>query len=127
MHTPHRASGAHTAHPGRVFWALLTELADLYLLLAPLSGTVTLTFVLVAYFIVIGGVRVVEGFALRGTPHAAMVRFNGVLSLLIGLLILVDFPSSSDWAIGLLVGIDLLFAGMTLLGISSAGRRLATP
>lgn len=109
----------------RVIWALLTEVAGLYLLLAPLDGTVTLTFVLVAYFIAIGCVRIAEGFALRGTPNAGMVGFNGVLSLLIGLLILLDFPSSADWAIGLLVGIDLLFAGWILLTVSSVGKRLA--
>lgn len=109
----------------RLFWALLTVFAGFYLLLAPLSGTVTLTFVLVAYFIVIGLMRIAEGFALRGMPGAGMVGANGVLSLLIGLLILIDFPSSADWAIGLLVGIDLLFAGWILISISSAGKRLA--
>ena len=109
----------------RVFWALLTEAAGLYLLLAPLSGTVTLTFVLVAYFIAIGSVRIAEAIALRGMPNAGMVGVNGVLSLLIGLLIGIDFPSSADWAIGLLVGIDLLFAGLILLSLSSAGKRLA--
>jgi uncharacterized membrane protein HdeD (DUF308 family) len=110
----------------RVFWALLTELAGLYLLLAPLSGTVTLTFVLVVYFIVIGSVRIGEAIALRGMPGAAMVGINGALSLLIGLLIGLDFPSSADWAIGLLVGIDLIFAGFGLLSVSGQGRRLAT-
>jgi uncharacterized membrane protein HdeD (DUF308 family) len=61
---------------------------------------------------------------MRGAPNAAMVGINGALSLLIGLLILVDFPSSADWAIGLLVGIDLLFAGWSLVSVSSLGRRL---
>jgi uncharacterized membrane protein HdeD (DUF308 family) len=110
----------------RLLWAALTEFAGLYLLLAPLSGTVTLTFVLVAYFIAIGGIRVAEAVAMRGMPNAGMVGLNGALSLLIGLLILVDFPSSADWAIGLLVGIDLLFAGWGLLTVSGLGRRLAT-
>jgi uncharacterized membrane protein HdeD (DUF308 family) len=109
----------------RVFWALLTEFAGLYLILAPLEGTVTLTFVLVAYFIAIGAVRIGEALAGRGMPGAGMVGLNGALSLLIGLLILVDFPSSADWAIGLLVGIDLLFAGWTLLMLSGEGKRIA--
>jgi len=108
----------------RVLWALLTEAAGLYLILAPLEGTVTLTFVLVVYFIAIGLVRIAEAIVIRGLPGAGMVGLNGVLSLLIGLLILIDFPSSADWAIGLLVGIDLLFAGWVLLVIASAGRRL---
>ena len=110
----------------RLFWALLTEVAGLYLLLAPLSGTVTLTFVLVVYFIVIGCVRIGEAIALRHMPNAGMVGVNGALSLLIGLLIGLDFPSSADWAIGLLVGIDLIFAGFGLLSVSGLGRRLAT-
>jgi uncharacterized membrane protein HdeD (DUF308 family) len=109
----------------RVFWALLTEVAGLYLLLAPLSGTVTLTFVLVVYFIVIGSVRIGEAIALRQMPNAGWVGLNGALSLLIGLLIGLDFPSSADWAIGLLVGIDLIFAGWGLLGVSGLGKRLA--
>lgn len=109
----------------RVLWALLTEAAGLYLLIAPLEGTVTLTFVLVVYFIAIGIVRIAEAFVIRGLPGAGMVGLNGALSLLIGLLILVDFPSSADWAIGLLVGIDFLFAGWVLLMISSAGKRMA--
>jgi uncharacterized membrane protein HdeD (DUF308 family) len=108
----------------RVIWALLTVFAGLYLLLAPLDGTVTLTFVLVAYFIAIGVLRIGEGFAMRGTPGAGLVGVNGLLSLLIGFFILIDFPDSADWAIGLLVGIDLLFAGWTLLSIASAGKRL---
>jgi uncharacterized membrane protein HdeD (DUF308 family) len=109
----------------RVLWALLTEAAGLYLILAPLEGTVTLTFVLVVYFIAIGCVRIAEAIVIRGLPGAGMVGVNGVLSLLIGLLILIDFPSSADWAIGLLVGIDLLFAGWILLTVSSAGKRLS--
>ncbi len=61
----------------RVFWALLTEVAGVYLLWAPLSGTVTLTFVLVVYFIAIGSVRIGEAIALRQMPGAAMVGING--------------------------------------------------
>jgi uncharacterized membrane protein HdeD (DUF308 family) len=116
-----RGAGRIALH---VLWALLTIFAGLYLLLAPLDGTVTLTFVLVAYFIAIGLVRIGEGFMLRGTPGAGMIGINGLLSLLIGLLILIDFPSSADWAIGLLVGIDLLFAGWALLMVSGAGKKL---
>ena len=50
---------------------------------------------------------------------------NGVLSLLIGGLILADFPSSADWAIGLLVGIDFVFFGFGAISAAMAGRDLA--
>lgn len=99
----------------RLLYAALVIAVGIYLLLAPLEGTVTLTFVLVVNFLVVGAVRVFIGFMSRGRPGAGAVILNGVLSLLIGLLILVDFPSSADWAIGLLVGVDLLFFGFGAL------------
>jgi uncharacterized membrane protein HdeD (DUF308 family) len=109
----------------RLLWSLATILAGIYLLLAPLKGTVTLTFVLVAYFIFVGIVRIVTGLRERGVPGGGLVVLNGVLSLLIGGLILVDFPSSADWAIGLLVGIDFVFFGFGAISAAMAGRDLA--
>ena len=46
-------------------------------------------------------------------------------ALLIGILVLAKFPSSADWAIGLLVGIDLIFAGWTLISVALVGKDLA--
>lgn len=116
-------------HEGHRFlrgaYALLVLAVGIYLLLAPLKGTITLTFVLVVNFLVMGGVRVFIGASLRGEPGAGAVVLNGVLSILIGLLILVDFPSSADWAIGLLVGIDLLFFGFHALMSGSQPPRAA--
>ncbi len=99
----------------RGLYALLVLAVGIYLLLAPLEGTITLTFVLVVNFIVIGLVRIFIGASMRGEPGAGMVVMNGALSLLIGLLVGVEFPSSADWAIGLLVGVDLLFFGFQAL------------
>ena len=50
---------------------------------------------------------------------------DGVCGLLIGILVLAKFPSSADWAIGLLVGIDLIFAGWTLTSVAMVGRDLS--
>jgi uncharacterized membrane protein HdeD (DUF308 family) len=108
-----------------VLWALLTLFAGFYLLLAPLSGTVTLTFVLVIYFLVMGTTRLFASFAERDMPHRGLIGFSGAMSILVGVLILADLPSSADWAIGLLVGIDFLFAGFGLVQAASVGRRLA--
>ena len=61
-----------------------------------------------------GLTRVAVAFAARGQQGAGLVGLSGVAGLLIGILVLAKFPSSADWAIGLLVGIDLIFAGWTL-------------
>lgn len=109
----------------RGIWALLTVIAGVYLISAPLEGTVTLTFVLVIYFIVMGLTRIVVALMARGQPNAGLIGLSGALSLLVGLLIGVSLPSSADWAIGLLVGIDLIFAGWSLTSAAMAGRELA--
>ena len=61
----------------------------------------------------------------RGQPNAGLVGLSGALSLIVGLLIGVNLPSSADWAIGLLVGIDLVFAGWSLTSAAMAGREMA--
>ena len=106
----------------RVIWALLTLLAGIYLLVAPLDGTLTLTFVLGVYFLAIGIARLVAWFTERDSEGAGMVGFSGVASLIVGVLILGELPSSADWAIGLLVGIDFIFAGFYLLALAAAIR-----
>lgn len=104
--------------------AALAIAAGIYLLVAPLSGTVTLTFILAVYFIAAGVLRLSIGWLGRGMPSAGLLMLNGALSLLIGLLIAFNLPSSADWAIGLLVGIDFLFIGLTTVAIALAERRL---
>lgn len=104
--------------------AVLAIAAGIYLLVAPLHGTVTLTFILALYFIVAGVLRLSIGWLGRGMPRAGLLMLNGAISLVVGLLIAFNLPSASDWAIGLLVGIDFLFIGLTTMVIALADRRL---
>ncbi len=104
----------------RLVLALLTSGAGLYLLLAPLQGTFTLTVMLVIWFIAIGFARVAGGLVSLGTPGAGLTIFSGAISLVLGILIAEELPSSADWAIGLLVGVDFVFFGMTALFSASA-------
>jgi uncharacterized membrane protein HdeD (DUF308 family) len=106
----------------RLAWALLTFIAGIWLIVEPHNGTLTLTFVLGLYFLVMGVTRIVVAFIGRGQPNAGLIGLSGVCGLIIGVLVLVKFPSSADWAIGLLVGIDLIFAGWTLTSIALVGR-----
>jgi uncharacterized membrane protein HdeD (DUF308 family) len=109
----------------RMIWAILTLIVGLWLIIEPHNGTLTLTFVLGIYFLFMGVTRITVAFMGRGQQGAGLMGLSGVCGLLIGILVLVKFPSSADWAIGLLVGIDLIFAGWTLTSIALVGKDLA--
>jgi uncharacterized membrane protein HdeD (DUF308 family) len=104
----------------RLLLAFLAGAAGLSLLLAPLRGTYTLTVLLVLWFAVTGVMRIAVAVAERGTPGAGWMGANGVITLLLGILIGANLPESSDWAIGLLVGIDFLFYGFGAIAAASA-------
>ncbi len=106
----------------RVAWSLLTLAAGLFLLINPDKGAKALTIILIIYFLAAGAVKLATAFAQRGIPGAGWLGLNGALSLVIGLIFWVDYPSSADWAIGLLVGIDLIFSGWTLILLSQEAK-----
>src|SRR5690242_14425541 len=108
-------------------WSLLTALLSvvlgLILILRPLAGVLTLTMVLVAFFIV-EGIASILG-AIRHSQHLrswVWVLFSGVVDLLLAWLIWAGWPSSADWAIGLLVGINMIFFGLSLVMTALAAR-----
>jgi uncharacterized membrane protein HdeD (DUF308 family) len=109
----------------RLLWAALTVIVGVWLIVEPHNGTLTLTLVLGIYFLFMGITRVTVAFLARGQQNAGLVGLSGVCSLLIGILVLAKFPSSADWAIGLLVGIDLIFAGWTLCSVALVGKDLS--
>jgi len=104
----------------RLLLAFAAGAAGLGLLIAPLHGTYTLTVLLVLWFAVTGVMRIVTAVAERGAPGAGWMGANGVITLLLGILIGAHLPESSDWAIGLLVGIDFLFYGFGAIAAASA-------
>jgi uncharacterized membrane protein HdeD (DUF308 family) len=109
----------------RLLWAALTVVVGVWLIVEPHNGTLTLTLVLGIYFLFMGLTRIVVAFMARGQQNAGWVGLSGVAGLLVGILVLAKFPSSADWAIGLLVGIDLIFAGWTLTSVALVGKDLS--
>jgi uncharacterized membrane protein HdeD (DUF308 family) len=95
--------------------AVLTLVVGLYLVLFPLEGAVSLTLLLVIWFAGTGGLELYGAYQLRGLPGAGWLLFNGVVSVILAVLIATSLPSSAAWAIGLLVGINLVFWGMRAL------------
>lgn len=108
----------------RLVAALATAGIGIWILTSEYKGTLALTTLLGIWFFIVGVIRLVAGMRERGTPGAGLVMVNGVFSLILGALILADLPSSADWAIGLLVGVDLLFAGIALVTTAVAAKSI---
>ena len=124
------AAAAFAAHGvgsllARLAWALLTFVVGLWLILEPHNGTLTLTLVLGIYFLLMGLTRVTVAFLGRGQPNAIWIGLSGICGVIIGILVLAKFPSSADWAIGLLIGIDLIFAGWSLISVAQVGKEVS--
>jgi uncharacterized membrane protein HdeD (DUF308 family) len=113
------------------WWALLSSavavLAGLSLLFNPVVGLFSLTVVMIVYFLADGILTILLGIGYRGQApdHWFWVVVSGVIDLILAAVLISGLPGTALWAVGLLVGIDLAFAGAALIGLSVAGRRNA--
>ena len=116
---------AHRA--GSVIWKLLVGLAYLffggYLIAHPVLGVASLTLVLASLFLIEGILNIVLFFQMRSMRGSSWVLIDGVITLLLGLMIYMQWPSSSAWAIGTLVGVSLILSGITRVFLSLAVRK----
>lgn len=110
------------------FWALgglLYALAGVFALLNPLMASLVLTLMLGITLIVVGVLRVITALDARGGRHSSWIALGGALTVLLGLLITFQWPSTALWVIGLFLGIDLLCQGVAWIAIGFGVRRLA--
>jgi uncharacterized membrane protein HdeD (DUF308 family) len=106
--------------------SILAILLGLVLLLGPAQGALTLTIVLVAFFIVEGVVAILLALEFRRhLRHWTWTLLSGVVDLLLAYLIWQGWPVTATWAIGLLVGINMLFLGWSLVMTAIAARTLS--
>jgi uncharacterized membrane protein HdeD (DUF308 family) len=87
----------------------------------PLSGILSLT-LLLAFFMLLDGIsKIIYAFKTK-IPHYGWLIFSGILSLLIAAIIVSGFPGTASWVLGLLFGINMLFAGAALLSLGFASK-----
>jgi uncharacterized membrane protein HdeD (DUF308 family) len=112
----------------RVLWELLLGIlyvfAGFYLIAHPLAGLLSLTLFLAAYLFVEAILEIILAFQLR--PHAGWgwTLFDAVVTFILAFMIWRSWPVSSVWAIGTLVGISMLFSGISRLMLSLSAKRL---
>jgi len=95
----------------------------IFLLAYPLTGMLTVTIALGTFFFVVGVLKIINAFRIRPSSPWGWVLFSGLLSLFLSGLIMVGMPLTALWAVGLIVGIDLLFSGMAMLMMMLAVRK----
>jgi uncharacterized membrane protein HdeD (DUF308 family) len=118
------------AMPG-YWWSLISAalavLAGGILLARPMQGVLTLTIVVGAYFLAEGVATIMYALEHRKelSGRWSWLLVAGLMDILIAFFIIAGLPGSAEWAIGLLVGINLLFGGATLIGMALAARNSA--
>jgi uncharacterized membrane protein HdeD (DUF308 family) len=105
---------------GQVLLGLLYAGIGAYLLLKPLAGLAALTLWLAAFLLLEAGVEIVLFFQLRKIAGAGWLLFDGIATLLLGIMVGASWPSSSEWAIGTLVGISMVFSGLARVTLAQA-------
>ena len=114
---------------GHFAWKLLVAVlyvaAGIYLIARPALGVAGFTLALGIFFLAEGISDVVAYFSMRTTVGSGWILLDGVITLLLGLMIWNQWPSSSLWVIGTLVGISMLMTGTTRLMMALAFRRVA--
>ena len=114
------------------WWNLVTAIlylaAGIVLLGNPVTGALSLTLVLAAYLLAGGVAKIVLGFQhKREIPQAWLwVLFSGLVDIVLGFLIIMGLPATAFWAIGLLVGINLLMMGVALVVTALSCKKMAS-
>jgi uncharacterized membrane protein HdeD (DUF308 family) len=115
------------------FWwslisAALAVLAGLLLLARPMQAVLTLTIVVGAYFLAEGVATIMYALEHRRelSGRWSWLLISGLVDIAISFMVITGLPSSAEWAIGVLVGINLLFGGASLIGMALAARNSIT-
>jgi uncharacterized membrane protein HdeD (DUF308 family) len=116
-------------HAPGFWWALLSAVIALVagglLLWQPLVGVLSLTFVLIAFFLIDGVLSIFLAIEHRRelVGRWSWILVSGIVDLIIAGIVWAGLPGTAAWALGLLVGIDLLFGGTALIMVALAARR----
>lgn len=105
---------------------LLGVAAGIILLARPMLGLATLALLLAAYFLADGICEIIVSFKMKPEKGWGWMLVGGIVSVLLGFMIWRQWPVSGAWAIGILVGIHMLFAGFALIFLGSGARRITS-
>lgn len=124
----HFAFGWHTRAMGGLIWGILLGLAYLiagiYILIHPVAGLAVLTLGLGAYLFAEAILEFVLAWKLRPIGGSGWLFFDAVVTLIFSVLIWRTWPASSAWIIGTVIGVSMIFSGVSRLGVLAAAKSL---
>jgi uncharacterized membrane protein HdeD (DUF308 family) len=115
-------------HAPGFWWSLLSAvigiIAGILLLRWPITGSLSLTLLLTAFFIVEGVATIMYAIEHRNqlSGRWGWMLVSGIVDLILAGIIVAGLPGTALWALGLLVGINLIFGGVAMIGMAMAAR-----
>ncbi len=100
--------------------SILSVVVGILLLRFPLTGVLTLTVLLAVFFIIEGVLEIALGLHFKEVKNWFWFLVSGITAIFIAVIIWSGWPGTAAWALGLLVGINLIFFGASLISISAA-------
>ena len=101
----------------------LTIIAGIWMMTRPLLTLLSLTLLLMIYFLVDGIMEIFAAFKAKPLEGWGWMLFGGIVSVILGIIVWRNLPEASLWLIGVLVGIKLIFAGAAMTAFGMTGRR----
>ncbi|MGC2432980.1 MAG: HdeD family acid-resistance protein [Desulfobaccales bacterium] len=102
---------------------ILAGVAGVILIGNPAASALILTLMLAMFFMVAGLFRIIAALYMR-FPTWGWRVFNGIITLLLGILLWAQWPWTGLWAIGMFIGVELIFSGWSSVMLALAARRL---
>jgi len=112
------------------WWSLISAIlgiaAGIVLLFWPVSGILSLTLVLIVYFVVEGAASIMYALEHKRelSGQWAWMLASGIIDLFLAAVILLGLPGTAAWALGLLVGINMVFGGWALISMALHAREI---
>lgn len=113
-------AGSHLWH---ILAAALAVIAGVLLLVNPVEGVLTLTVVVIALFLAEGVIKMIGAINMRPAGGWVWMLVSGLVDVALGVVLWAGLPGTALWAIGLLVGISLLFTGWTAVMLATGLRK----
>jgi len=118
-------------HAPGFWWSLLSAILGIVvgvmLVASPVIGALSLTFLLITFFLVEGAVSIMFAFDHRRelSGQWGWMLVSGIIDLVLAVMILAGLPSTAAWALGLLVGINMIFGGAAMIAMALHARKAA--